>query len=151
MNKIRYSLEDIRGLVNRFENVKQAGILMITELKELINENPQLIELIDSDYQFLYFRYFDLNFLVQIEVISTKIENATGVIKTYMMTEQNSALALENVEFTFDDSGNIQLKDDLYILTTEVFPYFFVSKLTEFVLKEKLIIRPQAELAKYMR
>lgn len=151
MNKIRYSLEDIRGLVHRFENVKQAGILMISELKELINENPQLIELIDSDYQFLYFRYFDLNFLVQIEVISTKIENATGVIKTYMMNEQNSALALENVEFTFDDSGNIQLKDDLYILTTEVFPYFFVSKLTEFILKEKLIIRPQAELAKYMR
>lgn len=151
MNKIRYSLEDIRGLVHRFENVKQAGISMMSELKELINENPQLIELIDSDYQFLYFRYFDLNFLVQIEVISTKIENATGVIKTYMMTEQNSAMALEHVEFTFDDSGNIQLKDDLYILTTEVFPYFFVSKLTEFILKEKLIIRPQAELAKYMR
>jgi hypothetical protein len=151
MNKIRYSLEDIRSLVHRFENVKQAGISMMNELKELINENPQLIDLLDCDTQFLYFRFFDLNFLVQIEVNSTKIENATGVIKTYMMTEQSSALSLENVEFTFDDSGNIQLKDDLYILTTEVFPYFFVSKLTEFILKEKLIIRPQAELAKYTR
>lgn len=151
MNKIRYSLDDIRSLVNRFEGVKRAGVSMISELKELINENPQLIELIDCDSQFLYFRFFDLNFLVQIEVNSTKIENATGVIKTYMMSEQSSALSLENVEFTFDDSGNIQLKDDLYILTTEVFPYFFVSKLTEFILKERLNIRPQAELAKYMR
>ena len=143
MSRIKYTLEDIKSLTRKFNEVKKAGADMIRELKEVIHEKSEIITLIDSLERKLQLRFFDLLFTVQIEINSTKIDSAIGLLRTYL--EDGSApIPLDNMEFTFDDGGNIQLKDDLYILTTEVFPYYFLSKLTDYILSQRIVIRPLA-------
>ncbi len=145
MDKIRYGLDDIKSLVKKYENVKRTGSDMINELKEVINAKPEVIRLTETSDKKLSFRFFDLIFSIQLEINSSKIDSAIGSLKTYMEDQHKDEVhtqALENMEFTFDDAGNIQLKDDLYILTPEVFPYYFISKLTEFILNHRIAIKP---------
>lgn len=143
MTQVRYSLDDVKLLVKKYEEVKKIGSEMIHEFKELINARPEVIHLTEASDRKLSFRFFDLPFTLQLEINSNKIDNSIGVLRTYMDDAESIPLRpLENLEFSFDDGGNIQLKDDLYAHTPEVFPYFFMSKLTEFILSQRIIIKP---------
>jgi hypothetical protein len=142
MDKIRYSLDDIKALVRKYEDIKKTGAEMIHELKELINARPELIQLLEASDKKLSVRFFDLVFFIQIEINSSKIGNAIGSLKTYIDTQDDKGKALENMEFSFDDGGNIQQKDELFIISPEVFPYYFLSKLTDFVVGQRIVIRP---------
>ncbi len=59
----------------------------------------------------------------------------------------DKARFIENMEFTFDDGGNIQQKDELYILSPEVFPYYLLSKLTDFIVSQRIVIKPWPGIA----
>ncbi|MDO1447238.1 hypothetical protein Q0590_13290 [Rhodocytophaga aerolata] len=143
MNKIRYSLDDIRGLVKKYENVKRTGSEMIHELKELILAKPEIIQLLEATEKRVSLRFFDLVFIVQVEINSAKIDSAIGILKVYLdLQELKEMQSLDIMEFTFDDSDNIQQKDELFILSLEVFPYYFLSKLTEFIINQRIVIKP---------
>ena len=143
MNKIRYSLDDIKGLVKKYENVKKTGADMIHELKELILAKPEIIQLLEASEKRLSLRFFDLIFIVQVEINSAKIDSAIGSLKVYLdIQELKEVQSLDIMEFTFDDSDNIQQKDELFILSLEVFPYYFLSKLTDFIINQRIVIKP---------
>jgi hypothetical protein len=142
MDKIRFSLEDIKALVKKYEDVKKNGAEMIHELKELINARPEVIQLLEASDKKLSVRFFDLIFYIQVEINSSKIGSAIGSLRTYMDMPDDKARFIENMEFTFDDGGNIQQKDELYILSPEVFPYYFLSKLTDFIVSQRIVIKP---------
>lgn len=143
MNKIRYSLDDIKGLVKKYENVKKTGAEMIYELKELVLAKPEIIQLLEASEKRLSLRFFDLIFIVQVEINSTKIDSAIGSLKVYLdMQEIKELHSLDLMEFTFDDTDNIQQKDELFILSPEVFPYYFLSKLTDFIINQRIVIKP---------
>jgi hypothetical protein len=143
MNKIRYSLDDIKGLVKKYENVKRTGSEMIHELKELILAKPEIIQLLEATEKRVSLRFFDLVFIVQVEINSAKIDSAIGILKVYLdMQELKEMQSLDIMEFTFDDSDNIQQKDELFNLSLEVFPYYFLSKLTEFIINQRIVIKP---------
>jgi hypothetical protein len=143
MNKIRYSLDDIKGLVKKYENVKRTGSEMIHELKELILAKPEIIQLLEATEKRVSLRFFDLVFIVQVEINSAKIDSAIGILKVYLdLQELKEMQSLDIMEFTFDDSDNIQQKDELFNLSLEVFPYYFLSKLTEFIINQRIVIKP---------
>jgi hypothetical protein len=143
MDKIRYSLEDIKALVKKYENVKKTGSDMIHELKELVQARPEIIQLLEASEKRLSLRFFDLIFIVQVEINSTKIDSAIGSLKVYLdMQEFKEMHSLDIMEFTFDDTDNIQQKDELFILSPEVFPYYFLSKLTDFIINQRIVIKP---------
>jgi hypothetical protein len=143
MDKIRYSLEDIKALVKKYENVKKTGSDMIHELKELVQARPEIIQLLEASEKRLSLRFFDLIFIVQVEINSTKIDSAIGSLKVYLdMQEFKELHSLDIMEFTFDDTDNIQQKDELFILSPEVFPYYFLSKLTDFIINQRIVIKP---------
>jgi hypothetical protein len=143
MDKIRYSLDDIKALVKKYENVKRTGADMIQELKELVLAKPEIIQLLEASEKRLSLRFFDLIFIVQIEINSTKIDSAIGSLKVYQdMQELKEMRSLDIMEFTFDDTDNIQQKDELFILSREVFPYYFLSKLTDFIINQQIVIKP---------
>jgi hypothetical protein len=143
MDKIRYSLDDIKALVKKYENVKRTGSEMIHELKELVQARPEIIQLLEASEKRLSLRFFDLIFIVQIEINSTKIDSAIGSLKVYLdMQDMKEMHSLDIMEFTFDDTDNIQQKDELFILSPEVFPYYFLSKLTDFIINQRIVIKP---------
>jgi hypothetical protein len=143
MDKIRYSLDDIKALVKKYENVKKTGSEMIHELKELVLAKPEIIQLLEASEKRLSLRFFDLVFIVQVEINSTKIDNAIGSLKVYLnVQELNEIHTLDIMEFTFDDTDNIQQKDELFILSPEVFPYYFLSKLTDYIINQRIVIKP---------
>jgi hypothetical protein len=143
MNKIRYSLDDIRALVKKYENVKKTGSEMIHELRELVLARPEIIQLLEASEKRLSLRFFDLVFIVQVEINSTKIDSAIGSLKVYLeMQEPKELHSLDLMEFTFDNTDNIQQKDELFILSPEVFPYYFLSKLTDFIINQRIVIKP---------
>jgi hypothetical protein len=143
MDKIRYSLDDIKALVKKYENVKRTGSEMIHELKELVQARPEIIQLLEASEKRLSLRFFDLIFIVQIEINSTKIDSAIGSLKVYLdMQDLKQMHSLDIMEFTFDDTDNIQQKDELFILSPEVFPYYFLSKLTDFIINQRIVIKP---------
>jgi hypothetical protein len=143
MDKIRYSLDDIKALVKKYENVKRTGSEMIHELKELVQARPEIIQLLEASEKRLSLRFFDLIFIVQIEINSTKIDSAIGSLKVYLdMQDLKEMHSLDIMEFTFDDTDNIQQKDELFILSPEVFPYYFLSKLTDFIINQRIVIKP---------
>ncbi len=143
MDKIRYSLDDIRALVKKYEDVKKTGSDMVHELKELVLARPEIIQLLEASDKRLSLRFFDLVFNVQVEINSTKIDSAIGSLKVYLdMQDYKDIHSLDIMEFTFDDSDNIQQKDELFILSPEVFPYYFLSKLTDFIINQRIVIKP---------
>jgi hypothetical protein len=142
MDKIRYSLDDIKALVKKYENVKKTGADMIQELKELVLAKPDIIQLLEASEKRLSLRFFDLIFIVQLEINSAKIDSTMGSLKVYLnMQELKEMPSLDIMEFTFDDTDNVQQKDELFMLSPEVFPYYFLSKLTDFIINQQIVIK----------
>lgn len=148
-SKIKYSLEEVKKLIERYENLKSSGKDLIEELRGVMSENSEIVHLFHHDDQSLSFRFMDVHFMIQVEIHSHRINSNMGHLRFYLFNDKDQSYKhLEGMSFSFDDQGNIQQSDDFYHFSADVFPYVFISMLTDYIISNKLVISPKEIRAK---